>query len=71
VLGAFGLSIARKLLGAELLICSQIVYLSNSFYKVPSVYMDPIRNFQSVTGGWSHFFKKSFASVLAPFSRRV
>lgn len=32
IMGVFGLSLTHKLIGAELLICSQIVYLSNCFY---------------------------------------
>ena len=71
VMGTFVLSIAHKLMGAELLICCQIVYLSISFYKMPPIFLSPLKNFNIVTGDWSFFHKSAYDEMLVPFTQRV
>lgn len=55
VLGLFLLSLPHKMIGPELLISCQMVYLSNTFYTRPGLFSLTISNFQLITGGWSLF----------------
>ena len=53
----FILSLPHKMIGAEVLSCCQVVYLSNSFYEKPRFLFSSVKSFQLVTGYWSLFYE--------------
>ena len=55
VLVVFILGLPQKMIGAELLSCSQFVYLSNAFYEEPTFLFSSVKNFRLVVGSWSLF----------------
>ncbi len=52
----FAVSLPHKMIGAELLVCCQIIYLSNCFYKIHSFFFSTVREFGLVTGDWAFFY---------------
>lgn len=71
ILAVFLVSLPHKMIGSELLVCSQIVYLSNCFYKIPSFEFSTVNNFHLVTGYWSLFYSSADKKLLTPFTSRV
>jgi hypothetical protein len=54
-LGLFIISLGHKMIGAEILLCGQMVYLSNCFNDKSSFMMSSLKSLKLVTGGWSFF----------------
>jgi hypothetical protein len=52
----FALSLGHKLIGAELLTCCQLVYLSYCFHRDSSVLYGSLQEFRLVTGYWSLYY---------------
>ena len=56
-LGVFLLSLCHKMIGAELAVSSQMVYLSFTLYARPSYLLVALRSFSLVTGYRTLFFR--------------
>ena len=56
-LGVFLLSLCHKMIGAELAVSSQMVYLSFALYADPSYISPSLRSFSLVTGCRTLFFR--------------
>lgn len=63
-LALFVLSLSHKMIGAELLLCCQMVYLSNCFNEKSTMIMNTVKSFQMVTGDWSFFHSDSDQELL-------
>lgn len=69
-IGLFIVSVSHKLIGAELLVCCQMVCLSNYFYRVASFLFNSVKELGVVTG-WPLLHSDSDSSTISPFSNRV
>ena len=70
VFGIFILSLSHKMIGAELLVCCQTVYLSKSLYSQIPIIISPIKRLQMTTGFWI-FQSDSYRPLKTPFTKRV
>lgn len=70
-LALFCLSLPHKLIGAELLVCCQIVYVSHCFYGRASFLMTSLKSFNLVTGLSTFFYADADRELLFPFTDRV
>ena len=70
-LGVFLLSLCHKLIGAELAVPFQMVYLSFALYARPSYLSVALRSFTLVTGCRTLFFSQDYQNMLLPFSSRA
>ena len=70
-LAVFILSLPHKMIGAEVLSCCQIVYLSNAFYEKPRFLFSSVKSFRLVSGYWSLFYEQCDGYLFLPFSGRV
>lgn len=71
VLIIFFLTLPHKMIGPEILVASQIVYLSNCFYSTSSLYSLVTKQFTAVTGGWDFFASAVDEDVLPTLSGRA
>ena len=70
-MGVFLLSLCHKLIGAELAVSCQMVYLSFALYARPSYLSVALRSFTLVTGCRTLFFSQDYQNMLLPFSNRA
>jgi cysteine-rich repeat protein len=69
-IGLFIVSVSHKLIGAELLVCCQMVCLSSYFYRVAPFLFNSVKELGVVTG-WPLLHSDSDSSTISPFSNRV
>lgn len=68
----FVLSLGHKMLGAEVMVNLQLVYLSNAFYKHSHFFFNELRRLHLVNGYWSLFWQQETDTfILSPFSTRL
>ena len=70
-LGVFLLSLCHKMIGAELAVSSQMVYLSFALYARPSYLSAALRSFTLVTSCRTLFFSEDYENMLLSFSYRA
>ena len=70
-LGIFLLSLCHKMIGSELAVSCQMVYLSFALYARPSYLSVALRSFTLVTGCRTLFFSQDYENMLPPFSYRA
>ena len=66
----FALGLGHKMIGAELLVSTQLVYLSSSLYKKIPFLAESVSKLRVVTGYWL-FQSEDYEEVLPPFTERV
>jgi len=66
----FLLSLPFKMLGVELINCSQIVYFSLCLYERPIILYEGMKNFHLVTGYWP-FFEDEATTEIVGFTDRI
>jgi hypothetical protein len=59
------------MIGPELLVSCQMVYLSNCLYQHPSLFSLTIKSFPLITGGWSIFANAADEDLLSTFTHRI
>ena len=70
-LGVFMLSLCHKMIGAELAVPFQVVYLSFALYARPSYLSVALRSFTLVAGCRTLFFNSDYENMLLSFSYRA
>jgi hypothetical protein len=71
VLAVFLLSLGHKLIGVEVIINLQLIYLSNAFFKKTYFFLNEIRRLHLVTGYWALFWNEDDLKFNPPFSEKV
>lgn len=71
VVGLFLATLPHKMIGPELLVACQMVYLSSCLYKKPSLFSLVINKFNLVTGGWSLLVQEGDEDMVPCFTDRM
>jgi hypothetical protein len=70
-LAIFFLSLGHKMIGIEVIINLQLIYLSNAFYKKTYLFLNELRRLHLVTGYWALFYDENDQNFNPPFSEKV
>ena len=65
------MSLGHKLMGAELMYCCQMVYLTYGFMKKSSFLFSTVKGLKLVSGGWSLFHKEEYTQGGINFMKMI